>query len=49
MTPREIDGALHFAEIDARHERAETLAGGTMAARGEPKAVKKQLKELTKE
>lgn len=49
MTPREISGSLHFAEIDAKRERAETLVTGAMASRGDPKDIKRQLKEAEKE
>ncbi len=49
MTPREIAGALWFAEKDAQHEAGEQLALATSAARGEARAVKKQIKELTKD
>jgi hypothetical protein len=46
FTPRQIVGTLHFAERRRRRESREALSLHAMAARGDPKAVKKQLKEL---
>jgi hypothetical protein len=49
MTPREIAGALYFAERRRRREAAEQLALGALAARGEPRALKKQIEDLQRD
>lgn len=49
MTPRQIRGALTFAEKDARREAADNLALGAQASRGEPKTLKQIIRELTKD
>lgn len=46
MTPRELESALHFAEMDARHEAAERMGQMGMATRGDPKALDKQMRDL---
>ncbi len=45
MTPRNIAALLFVAGRRRKRERREQLALGTMAARGDIKAVKKQLKD----
>lgn len=45
-TPRQIAGFLHFAGKRRKRETAEALSIGAMAARGDPKELKKQIKEL---
>lgn len=40
---------LHFASKRKKRDAATSLALGTMAARGEPRRVKDQLKKLEKE
>lgn len=49
MTPRQIRGALTFAEKDARREAADNLALGAQASRGEPKELKRLIKDLVRE
>jgi hypothetical protein len=49
MTPRELAGALQFAEADARREAGEKLSLAASAARGEPRDLKKLIKDLTKD
>lgn len=48
-TPREIAGWLFFAGKRKAREAGEQLSLGAAAARGEPRALKKQIKELTKD
>ena len=43
MTPRQITGSLHFVRRRRAREAAEQPALGTLAARGEPREVKRQL------
>lgn len=47
-TPRQVSGWLAFGAIAHRRDLAEQLAIGAMAARGEKKALDKQLKDLDK-
>jgi hypothetical protein len=47
MTPRQLMGALKFAEADARREMGESLAIQAAAARGEPGKVKALQRELS--
>jgi hypothetical protein len=46
MTPRQIGVALAAGEKRRRRHAAETLAFNTLAARGEPREVEKQMKLL---
>lgn len=48
-TPRQIEGLLFLAERRKKREAALNLAISVTAARGEPDAVKKQLKEWSKD
>lgn len=45
-TPRRIAGFLKLANARVSQEKADRLALHTLAARGEPKEVKRQHKEL---
>jgi hypothetical protein len=45
-TPRRIAGFLWVAQVRISQEKADSLALQTLAARGEPKEVKRQHKEL---
>ncbi|WP_292539113.1 hypothetical protein [Mesorhizobium sp.] len=47
-SPAEIAGFLRLATERRTLEVAEQLAIGTMAARGDPKEIKKMLKEMSK-
>jgi hypothetical protein len=49
MTPREIAGSIHFVQLRRRREAAEQLAFGALAARGEPRELKRQIERLTME
>ena len=49
MTPREIAGSLYFTERRRRRDAAEQLALGALAARGEPRALKRQIEQLKKD
>ena len=49
MTPRQIAGSLYFARRRRQREAAEQLALGTLAARGEPREVKRQFEQLQRE
>jgi len=49
MTPRQIAGSLYFARRRRQRERAEQLALGALAARGEPREVKRQLDQLQRD
>ena len=49
MTPRQIAGSLYFARRRRQREAAEQLALGALAARGEPREVKRQLDQLQRE
>jgi hypothetical protein len=49
MTPRQLAGLLHFAARRKKREAAQLLGLHAMAARGEPRELKKKLKELGKE
>ena len=46
MTPREIAASLYFARRRRQREAAEQLALGALAARGEPRELKRQLEQL---
>ena len=46
MTPRQIVGSLYFVRRRRQLEAAEQLALGALAARGEPREVKRRLVEL---
>jgi hypothetical protein len=46
MTPREIAASLCFAERRRKREAAEQLALTALAARGEARALKKQIEDL---
>ena len=49
MTPRQIAGSLYFAVRRRKREAAERLALDTLAARGEPREVKRQIEQLQRE
>ena len=49
MTPREIAASLYFAERRRKREAAEQLALSALAARGEPRALKKQIEDLQRD
>ena len=50
MTPRQIAGSLYFARRRRRkREAAEQLALSTLATRGEPREVKRQLDQLQRD
>ncbi len=49
MTPRQIAGSLYFARRRRQREAAEQLALGTLAARGEPREVKRHIELLQRE
>jgi hypothetical protein len=49
MTPRQIEGSLYFARRRRQREAAEQLALVTLAARGEPREVKRQLDQLKRD
>ena len=49
MTPRQIAGTLYFARRRRQREVAEHLALAALAARGEPREVKRQLDQLHRE
>jgi hypothetical protein len=49
MTPREIAGCLHFVQRRRRREAAEQLAYAALAARGEPRELKRQIDQLHKD
>jgi len=49
MSPREIVGRLHFAQKRITRERGEMLSIMAMGARGEWKAVKKRIDEMSKD
>lgn len=44
-TPKQIAGFQRLAAVRRRRDAAEQLSINTMAARGEPREVKKRLKE----
>jgi hypothetical protein len=49
MTPRQIVGSLYFARRRKQREAAEQLALGALAARGEPREIKRQLDQLQRD
>jgi hypothetical protein len=49
MTPRQIAGALYFARRRRQREAGEQLALGALAARGEPRELKRQLDQLQRD
>lgn len=49
MTPREIAASLYFAERRRKREAAEQLALHALAARGEPRALKKRIEDLQRD
>jgi hypothetical protein len=49
MTPRQIAGSLYFARRRKQREAAEQLTLGALAARGEPREVKRQLDQLQRD
>jgi hypothetical protein len=49
MTPREIAGSLYFAERRRKREAAERLALDALATRGEPRKLKKQIKDMQRD
>ena len=49
MTPREIAASLYFAERRRKREAAEQLALTALAARGEPRVLKKRIEDLQRD
>jgi hypothetical protein len=49
MTPREIAGSLHFVQRRRRRETAAKLMFDALAARGEPRELKRQIEQLHKD
>ena len=49
MTPRQIAGSLYFARRRRQREAAEQLALSALAARGEPRELKRQIETLRRE
>ena len=49
MTPRQIAGSLYFVERRRRRVAAERLALDAIAARGEPRELKRQIERLQKD
>jgi hypothetical protein len=49
MTPRQIAATLFFAERRRRRQGAEQLALDALAARGEPRELKKQIEDLQRD
>jgi len=49
MTPRQIAGALYFAGRRRQRDAAENLALAALAARGEPRELKRQMEMLKRE
>jgi hypothetical protein len=49
MTPRDIAASLYFADRRRRRVVAEQLALATLAIRGEPRALKKQMEDLQRD
>lgn len=48
-TPREIAGWAHFISKGKKREYAENLSLGAMASRGDPKELKKIIKDAEKD
>ncbi|WP_189342227.1 hypothetical protein, partial [Mesorhizobium sp. M2A.F.Ca.ET.067.02.1.1] len=48
-TPRELIGRLHFSNKIRKRQFAEALAASAMGARGDPKDVKKILKDAERD
>jgi hypothetical protein len=46
MTPRQITGCLHFVQRRRRRGAAEKLMFDALAARGEPRELKRQIEQL---
>jgi hypothetical protein len=49
MTPRQIAGALYFVTRRRKRDLAEKLTIEALAARGEPREVKRQIEQLGKD
>ena len=49
MTPRQIAAALYLARRRRQRDAAEHLALAALAARGEPRELKRQLNELRRD
>jgi hypothetical protein len=49
MTPRQIAGTLYFAQRRRQRDAADQLALATLAGRGEPRDVKRQLEEFRRD
>jgi hypothetical protein len=45
-TPKRIAGFLHFARLRKARDAAESLQLAALAARGDPKDIKKAVKDL---
>lgn len=45
-TPRTLMSRLHFAAPIQKQNHANAIAAAAMGARGDPRAVKKQIKDL---
>ncbi|TIL83950.1 MAG: hypothetical protein E5Y73_35460 [Mesorhizobium sp.] len=48
-TPRQVIGFLGFASKRRRQDAAAALSIGAMAARGDPKELKKQIEKLERD
>lgn len=49
MTPRQIAGSLYFAERRKKRNAAQRLALDAIAARGEPRELKRQIERLQRD
>lgn len=49
MTPRQLAGYVQFAAKRRKRHTAELISIHATAARGDPKEIKRQLKELSKD
>ena len=49
MTPHQIAGTLYFVERRKKREAAERLALDAIAARGEPRELKRQIERLQRD
>lgn len=49
MTPRRLAGVLHFSQVKRRHDMADDINVAAVGSRGDRKALKKVLDDLTKD
>ena len=49
MTPRRLAGVLNFSQIKRKHDMADEINVAAVGSRGDRKALKKVLGDLTKE